>query len=83
MGYYFRQGKWHISDANILITGTHNQLLSYDPNTGVPGQANENLYQSADRLDHFGFTGWIGPEPHGSAPLNSGPSVPPGRQGRE
>jgi choline-sulfatase len=58
-------------------------LLSYDPDTGAPDPAGESLYQESDRLGRHGFSGWIGPEPHGSAPLNSGSSVPPGQQGRD
>jgi len=91
LGDYFRtagyqtywRGKWHIADADMLIPGTHNQLLSYNAMSGAPDPSLENLYQAADRLDRFGFTGWIGPEPHGSAPLNSGSSVPPGEKGRD
>lgn len=90
MGDYFRaagyetfwRGKWHGSDADMLIPGTHSQLVSYDSN-GRPKPEVEMLYQAAERLDRFGFSGWIGPEPHGSAPLNSGSSVPPGQQGRD
>jgi choline-sulfatase len=91
MGHYFRatgystywRGKWHASEADMLIPGTHTQLLSYDPNSGVPNPANEALYSASDRLGRYGFSGWIGPEPHGPEPLNSGPSVPPGQQGRD
>ena len=91
MGDYFRaagystfwRGKWHASDADMLIPGTHSQLVSYDATTGAPDPQSEALYQSASRLDPFGFSGWVGPEPHGRAPLNSGSSVPPGQQGRD
>jgi len=79
----FWRGKWHASDADMLIPCTHNQLLSYDSTTGVPDHTNEALYTASDRLDRYGFTGWIGPEPHGSEPLNSGSSVPQGQQGRD
>lgn len=78
---YWR-GKWHASDADMLIPGTHDQLVSYDSN-GVPVPAEQALYTAADRLDRFGFSGWVGPEPHGKSPLNSGSSVPPGQQGRD
>jgi choline-sulfatase len=91
LGDYFRgagyntywRGKWHASDADMLIPGTHSQLVSYDPATGAPDPRNEALYTNANRLDRFGFWGWIGPEPHGKSPLNSGSSVPPGQQGRD
>src|SRR5262245_12582045 len=90
LGDYFRaagyatywRGKWHASDADMLIPGTHSQLVSYDAN-GVPDPTQESLYTAADRLDRYGFSGWIGPEPHGSSPLNSGSSVPPTQQGRD
>jgi choline-sulfatase len=79
----FWRGKWHASDADMLIPGTHTQLLSYDPTTGAPDPSTEALYSASDRLDRYGFSGWIGPEPHGRAPLNSGSSVPAGQQGRD
>ncbi len=82
IGDYFRaagyqtywKGKWHASDADMLIPGTHDQLVSYDTD-GAPNQAVESLYLDADRLDDYGFSGWIGPEPHGASPLNSGSSA--------
>ena len=83
-GYHtFWRGKWHASDADMLIPGTHNQLLSYNSTTGAPNPAAQSLYQSSNRLERYGFSGWIGPEPHGKSPLNSGSSVPPGQQGRD
>jgi choline-sulfatase len=82
-GYHtFWKGKWHASDADMLIPGTHDQLVSYNTQTGAPDPAAESLYLAADRLDHFGFSGWIGPEPHGRSPLNSGSSAKNG-QGRD
>src|SRR5579863_5429861 len=91
LGDYFRaagyetywRGKWHASDADMLIPGTHTQLLSYNSRNGAPDADAETLYSKADRLDRFGFNGWIGPEPHGKSPLNSGSSVPRGQQGRD
>jgi len=89
MGDYFRaagyatfwKGKWHASDADMLIPGTHSQLTSYDPTTGQRDPSKEALYLAGDRLDRYGFTGWIGPEPHGKSPFNSGSSAKdaPGR----
>jgi len=83
IGHYFHaagyatfwKGKWHASDADLNIPGTHSQLLSYDPNTGVPAPDLESLYLEADQLGRYGFSGWIGPEPHGRLPLNSGSSA--------
>ncbi len=89
MGDYFRaggystyyKGKWHASNADMQIPGTHDQLVSYD-DQGNPDPEKEQLYLEADRLDGFGFNGWIGPEPHGKAPLNTGSSPAQG-QGRD
>ena len=91
IGDYFRtagyqtywKGKWHASDEDILIPGTHNAFPSYDPDTGVPSEEKEKIYQKASRLDPFGFSGWIGPEPHGSNPRNSGSSAAIGTSGRD
>jgi arylsulfatase A-like enzyme len=91
MGDYFRaagyqtfyKGKWHVSDEDILIPGTHNALASYNSTTGVPDVAKEELYLKANRLDVFGFAGWIGPEPHGTNPHNSGSSSGIGTAGRD
>jgi choline-sulfatase len=82
MGDYFRtggydtyyKGKWHISEADMLIPGTHDSLLSFD-DKGIPIPRVEEEYLAANRLREFGFSGWIGPEPHGSNPLNSGSSA--------
>lgn len=81
MGDYFRaagydtfwKGKWHASDADMLVPGTHSQLPSYD-SSGQRDLAREALYLNAQRLDRFGFSDWIGPEPHGRSPYNSGSS---------
>lgn len=78
----FWKGKWHGSDADLLIPGTHDQFVSYNSTTGAPDPAAESLYLAADRLDRFGFSGWIGPEPHGKSPLNSGSSAK-NAQGRD
>ncbi|QQE74389.1 sulfatase-like hydrolase/transferase [Brevibacillus composti] len=91
MGDYFRaagyqtyyKGKWHISYEDILIPGTHQSIPSYDPATGVPDPQKEDLYLFANRLDNFGFSGWVGPEPHGGNPRNSGSSAAIGLRGRD
>ncbi|MCR8634285.1 sulfatase-like hydrolase/transferase [Paenibacillus radicis (ex Xue et al. 2023)] len=91
MGNYFREagyqtyykGKWHISYEDIVIPGTHQGLSSYHPLTGVPDQKKEDLYLNADPLDSFGFSSWIGPEPHGKNPRNSASSAAFGVSGRD
>ena len=64
-------GKWHITHADLL-----------DPDTGLPVPTNtengevieENVeaYLEANPLEEFGFSGWVGPEPHGAGLANSG-----------
>jgi len=90
MGDYFREagyetywkGKWHASDEDILIPGTKNAYTSYTA-TGVPDKEKVDVYLNANRLDSYGFSGWVGPEPHGSAPRNSGSSASIGLSGRD
>lgn len=72
------KGKWHISDADLYQAGTYNPLPSYN-DMGGRDRYLEEIYLESERLDRFGFTGFIGPEPHGSNPLNSGSSGPNGR----
>lgn len=79
MGDWFRaagyrtyyKGKWHISHADIEIPGTHESLMT-TRDSGVPIIENVDYYEAADRLNDFGFSGWIGPEPHGASKANSG-----------
>ncbi|RIL07011.1 MAG: arylsulfatase [Proteobacteria bacterium] len=78
----FYRGKWHVSDADLQVPGTHAPIPSYD-DQGQRDPAREALYQQADRLAGFGFEGWIGPEPHGSRPLDTGSSPSDGRLGRD
>ncbi|MGG1440740.1 sulfatase-like hydrolase/transferase [Brevibacillus laterosporus] len=91
MGNYFREagyqtyykGKWHISYEDIIVPGTHKSVLSYHPITGVPNRQQEELYVHANPLDSFGFSTWIGPEPHGKNPRNSASSAAIGLSGRD
>ncbi|WLR58952.1 sulfatase-like hydrolase/transferase [Guptibacillus hwajinpoensis] len=90
MGDYLRKagyrtywkGKWHASEVDIIIPGTNNALPSYT-STGVPDKENVQEYLEASRLNEFGFNGWIGPEPHGANPRNSGSSAAIGISGRD
>jgi choline-sulfatase len=82
MGNYFRaggydtyyKGKWHVSEEDIHIPGTYDSLLTFN-DKGEPDPQAEQEYLNADRLGPYGFSGWIGPEPHGSNALNSGSSA--------
>ncbi len=90
MGDYFRaggyrtyyKGKWHLSLPDIFIPGTTTAYTSYTSN-GTPIPENEARYVEAERLEQYGFSGWIGPEPFGNNPLNSGSSAGAGNSGRD
>lgn len=90
MGDYFKKigyktmykGKWHISAADILIPGTKNAVASYN-NNGTVNQKNTDIYIKANKLEDFGFSGWVGPEPQGINPLNSGSSSSQKVNGRD
>jgi choline-sulfatase len=64
-------GKWHVSHGDILQPGTSTGLPAYDT-LGQRDSRVEGIYQQANRLDDHGFTGWIGREPHGQDPRDSG-----------
>jgi arylsulfatase A-like enzyme len=67
----FYKGKWHISHADLLVPGTHDPVpANRADGTWIPEGL--DAYRRADRLDPYGFSGWIGPEPHGAAGENTG-----------
>ncbi|MFN7149568.1 MAG: sulfatase-like hydrolase/transferase [Microthrixaceae bacterium] len=65
------RGKWHISHADLPVAGSDDGLAASDDDGRVIAEAVE-AYRTADRLDPFGFSGWIGREPHGAAKDNCG-----------
>jgi arylsulfatase A-like enzyme len=65
------RGKWHVSHADLLIPGTHEGLMASDDRGRLIAEA-VAAYRGADRLDPFGFSGWIGREPHGAAKADCG-----------
>ena len=67
------RGKWHISHADLTIPGVggHVGLMASDEN-GQLIPAGLEAYRTADRLNSFGFSGWIGREPHGAAKADCG-----------
>ena len=65
------RGKWHVSHANLTIPGSHDGLMASDDDGRILAEAVE-AYRRADRLDPFGFSGWIGREPHGAAKADCG-----------
>ncbi len=79
LGHFFRaagydthyDGKWHLSQADLKDPTTGESL---DTNTGdgtVIARAVQ-AYLDADPLDAYGFSGWVGPEPHGPKLSNAG-----------
>ncbi|MGB0114869.1 MAG: sulfatase-like hydrolase/transferase [Ilumatobacteraceae bacterium] len=78
LGHWFRaagydthyDGKWHLSHAD-LIDDDHTSIATND-DAGVIDEAAVQAYLDADPLDPYGFSGWVGPEPHGGQLANSG-----------
>lgn len=64
-------GKWHISHADLRHPATGETLATHDRN-GLVDEAAVRAYLDADPLHDFGFSGWVGPEPHGVAASASG-----------
>ena len=77
MGHWFRaggydthyDGKWHISHADLMENG---HPLPTNTADGTVLTDNVARYLDADPLDEYGFSGWVGPEPHGGLFGNSG-----------
>lgn len=78
LGHWFRaggydthyQGKWHMSHADLV--GAAGLPLATNDDEGAVDTDAEQAYLDADPLGEFGFSGWIGPEPHGAGLANSG-----------
>jgi len=79
----FYKGKWHVSESDIIIPGTHDAVPSYNEENGIPDPKLTSLYLRTNRLNKFGWDGWVGPEPHGSDPRKSGSSAAEGLSGRD
>lgn len=85
MGDYFRaggyrtfyRGKWHLSHPDIILPGSVNIMMSTESD-GTPIPRATELYKAANKLQDFGFDGWIGPDPHGAAQANMGINRDPG-----
>ena len=79
LGHWFRiggydthyDGKWHVSHADLVDPATGGPLPTNDDD-GVVDHAAVRAYLDADPLDAFGFSGWVGPEPHGAPLANAG-----------
>ncbi len=64
-------GKWHISHADLIDAATGRPLATNDDD-GVVDFAAVRRYLEVDPLGPFGFSGWVGPEPHGALLANAG-----------
>ncbi|MCB9372992.1 MAG: sulfatase-like hydrolase/transferase [Microthrixaceae bacterium] len=79
LGHWFRaagydthyDGKWHISHADLFDASTGERVATNDEDGAVLADG-VRAYREADPLDPFGFSGWVGPEPHGAALADSG-----------
>ena len=77
LGHWFRaagydthyDGKWHISHADLM---DGNEPVPTNTADGAVLDDNVERYLSADPLNEFGFSGWVGPEPHGGRFDNCG-----------
>ena len=77
IGHWFRaagydthyDGKWHVSHADLMRDGTP---IATNTSDGHVITDAVQAYLDADPLDEYGFSGWIGPEPHGGEIANSG-----------
>lgn len=78
----FYSGKWHISDSELFVPGTWNQVTSYDVQ-GYPDKIRTNYYLKANVLKDFGFNSYVGPSPTGTDPQNSGSSSTKDVSGRD
>ncbi|ULE33995.1 sulfatase-like hydrolase/transferase [Mycobacterium sp. IDR2000157661] len=63
-------GKWHISHADL--PDESGRPLATNDDDGVIDHAAVQQYLDADPLEPYGFSGWVGPEPHGSALADAG-----------
>ncbi len=64
-------GKWHISHADLTDPATGESLATND-DRGVIDAAAVHRYLETDPLAPYGFSGWVGPEPHGAKLSNAG-----------
>lgn len=79
LGHWFRaggydthyDGKWHISHADLMDPDTGRPLATND-HDGVVDPVAVQAYLDADPLEPFGFSGWVGPEPHGASLADAG-----------
>lgn len=79
LGHWFRAGgydthyigKWHMSHADLVDPASGGMLATHD-DAGELDPTAVQAYVDADVLDPHGFSGWIGPDPHGPGAARSG-----------
>jgi arylsulfatase A-like enzyme/putative intracellular protease/amidase len=64
-------GKWHVTHADLTDPATGRKVRTND-SSGNPIPAGVQAYLDADPLAPYGFSGWVGPEPHGGAMADCG-----------
>ena len=64
-------GKWHISHADLTDPASGDSLATNDDRGVIDADA-VRRYLEADPLAPYGFSGWVGPEPHGAKLSNAG-----------
>ncbi len=64
-------GKWHITHADLTDPAT-GESLATNNDRGVIDPDAVRRYLDADPLDPYGFSGWVGPEPHGGKLADAG-----------
>jgi arylsulfatase A-like enzyme len=67
----FYKGKWHASHPHLDAPDGHGYLQAIE-NDGTQIPENIAAYLEADLLDEFGFSEWVGPDPHGLGKRNTG-----------
>ena len=78
LGHWFRaagydthyDGKWHLSHADLHDAEGRRVETNTADGEVIPDAVRS--YLDADPLDPFGFSGWVGPEPHGASISDSG-----------
>ncbi len=63
-------GKWHISHADLHDES--GKVLATNDSDGVVDSVAVQRYLTADPLEPYGFSGWVGPEPHGASLADAG-----------
>ncbi len=79
LGHWFRAagydthyaGKWHLSHADLVDPDSGERIVTNDAD-GVVDPDGVQTYLDADPLGPFGFSGWVGPEPHGPSRADCG-----------